>query len=118
MSRLLDFFGKTRKLACIANNEVYASGKNISESFEDLQKKKVLISSWEDLQGKNILNKNVLIRGFGDIHPFFGGPFFPNAKNVFFYDNYKYFHYYWINKNIFPGSPNIFINGHHVTRVY
>ncbi|XWV26735.1 hypothetical protein QJ857_gp0320 [Tupanvirus soda lake] len=73
---------------------------------------KVFVSAWGKLRGKEILNQNLLINGFGDIHPFANPPVFVNAKNIFLNDNHKYFHYYWINKKIFPTKPTIYLCGH------
>lgn len=74
--------------------------------------KKTLVCDWKNLQGKKILNDNILIKNFYDIHPFTNPPIFANAKNIYLSGNYKYFHYYWINKKIFPTMPRIYLDGH------
>ena len=102
MIRVPHIFSKTQKIATIiCKEEKLATNKN-----------NVLLSSWGDLRGKKILNENILICGFGDIHPFTNNPIFTNAKNIYLHNNYKYFHYYWINKTVFPTLPNIILNGH------
>jgi len=73
---------------------------------------KSLKCSWNDLKGKKILNENIFICDFPDVHPYEFPPIFPNAKNVFLEHNYKYFTYYWLNRRIFPNNPTIYLNGH------
>jgi hypothetical protein len=83
-----------------------------AEKIDCVSNPKALVCEWEDLKGKNILNKNVLIDGFGDIHPFPNPPIFEKAENIYLLNNYKYFHYYWLNKTIFPTNPIIYLRGH------
>lgn len=64
---------------------------------------------FQELAGKNIHNKNILLSGFGDIHPFNKPPKFIGAQRVFLYHNYHYFHQYWINKETFPTKPEIYL---------
>jgi hypothetical protein len=72
----------------------------------------VSFREWEHLKNTKIHNENVLIAGFGDIHPFPNPPIFDNVKRVFLHHNYKYFHYYWINNKVFPSNPTIYMYGH------
>jgi len=82
---------------------------NINSNFDINGSLKV---KWQDLQGKLIMNENILIVNFGDVHPFPKPPTFTHALNVYLYLNYKYWHYYWLNQKIFPTNPTIYLNGH------
>lgn len=72
---------------------------------------KAFVCNWADLKGKIILNKNVLIDGFNDVHPFSNPPIFEKAENIYLRNNYKYFHYYWLYKEFFPTNPLIYLRG-------
>ena len=93
------------KIAIIKDSQTFMGDK----TFNQFNKK--LYCGWHDLQNKLIHNKNVIINGFGDIHPFENPPIFINAENVFFHHNYKYFTYYWLNRKIFPRASNFYLNG-------
>lgn len=66
---------------------------------------------WIKLQGKKILNKNILIKDYGDVHPF-PGIMFPLAENIFMDGCYKNFVYYWANKFTFPNAKKLYLRSH------
>ena len=78
---------------------------------ENIDYKKSLCK-WEDLKGKKILNKNILIEGFGNIDQFPNPPLFTGAENIFLRGNHKYFYYYWLNETVFPTNPILYLDGH------
>ena len=94
---------QNRGKLCVISDSNYDPNFNIDGSLK---------IQWEDLQGKLVFNENVLIMGFGDVHPFPRPPVFTNVANVYLHANYKYWHYYWINRKIFPTNPTIYLNGH------
>jgi hypothetical protein len=56
---------------------------------------------WQDLAGKTIKNSAVVIRDYGDIHPFKNGPEF-HARIAYVIDCDKNFVYHWIKRSVFP----------------
>ena len=77
----------------------------------------IFTCKWNTLQGKRILNKNILIENFEIVRPFMltniqkNPPVFLNARNVFFTNCHSSFHFHWIRKEIFPMNPIIFLDG-------
>lgn len=101
----------------LSKNKLSETGKKICVigAFSDDSKHEhplILSTRWENLQNKRILNDNVLICHYGDVHPYPRPPIFPNVKNVYLFNNYKYWHYYWLNVNIFSNNPRIHLHGH------
>lgn len=66
---------------------------------------------WENLQGKIIKNKNVILTRYGDIHPFPNGPKF-ECENLILNNCNKNFVYYWLDKKTFPKVKNVFLGSH------
>src|SRR2546430_12300908 len=94
-----------------SKNTCWIEHKNFSYYQNNPIHSKALVCDCDDLKGKRILNENILITNFPDIHPYEFPPIFVNAKNVFMHHNYKYFTYYWLNKIIFPNNPTIYLDG-------
>ncbi len=67
--------------------------------------------NWEELKGKKINNKNVILSKYGDIHPFANGPVF-TCENLFLNHCDKNFLCYWFNKNTFPNVNTVYICSH------
>jgi len=63
---------------------------------------------WIKLRGKKILNRNILLTQYGDIHPF-PGIMFPLAENIFIDKCDKNFVYYWADKYTFPSARNLYL---------
>jgi len=73
---------------------------------------KTVLGNFEQLASIDFHNENVMLEGFGDVHPFKNPPRFPKAKTIFMESNYKYFHYYWLDRKTFPLGEKFYINGH------
>ena len=73
---------------------------------------KTVSHNFEQLNGIDFYNENVMLEGFGDIHPFRDYPRFIKAKTVFMEHDYKYFHYYWLDRKTFPIAEKFYVNGH------
>ncbi|CAH6420003.1 Hypothetical protein HVR_LOCUS1056 [uncultured virus] len=68
-------------------------------------------SLWSGLKGKTIRNSTVILKGFGDIHPFNNGPKFL-ANTLFVHNCDKNFVYYWVNKSVFPNMKKLYLMSH------
>ena len=66
---------------------------------------------WEDMKGKVITNKNVILHEYGDIHPFRNGPVF-NCENLFIHRCNENFVGYWLKNTTFPFVKTVFIGSH------
>lgn len=92
----------------------YLKPKSLLTTTKEILRIKPVTTScqWKDLSKLEIHNENVLISHFHDVHPFPNPPIFTNAKNIIMDNTYHYFHYYWINKKIFPTMPKFYIDGY------
>ena len=68
-------------------------------------------SAWENLYGKTIKNKTIVLDQFGDIHPCSNGPIF-TATDLFMLNCNKNFVYYWMNSYTFPNISTIYLASH------
>jgi hypothetical protein len=66
---------------------------------------------WGDLTGKTIKNSTIVIRNYGDIHPFKDGPEF-HAESAYIVDCDKNFVYYWVRKSVFPKLKHLYLLSH------
>lgn len=66
---------------------------------------------WTNLNNKRILNSTVILKGFGDLHPYRNGPKF-SAETVYVYNCDKNFVYYWINRSTFPNVKKLYLLSH------
>lgn len=68
-------------------------------------------TEWNDLKGKFIRNKTVILSRYGDIHPYANGPRF--LCDTLFLDGCdKNFLAYWLNRRTFPVASKIYIGSH------
>ena len=65
--------------------------------------------NWNQLQGKKILCKNILLDGFGNTPPYISGPKFPNVENIFINNCDKDFVYCWADHYTFPHANNLYL---------
>jgi len=64
-----------------------------------------------DLKGKVINNKNVILTRYGDIHPYENSPVF-NCETLFLNHCNKNFLAYWLNKKTFPNTTTVYVDSH------
>lgn len=72
----------------------------------------LLRCEWKQLLNTKIHNENILISDFPQEPPYQNPPIFDNAKIVFLDNNYEKFHYYYLNKYVFPNNPTFYVNGY------
>jgi hypothetical protein len=73
--------------------------------------KTVALTDWRSLNEKVILNNNVVLTGYGDVHPDRFGPVFMCKKLWMFHCN-KNFVYYWLDRSTFPNLQTVYLNSH------
>lgn len=65
---------------------------------------------WNDLSGKVIHNKNVVLAKYDDIH-FFNGPVFL-CEMLFLIQCDKNFAFYWLDNRTFPNLKEVYLGSH------
>jgi len=68
------------------------------------------LCDWINLQGKKILNENILIKNFDAVTIFSKQPKFINVKNLYLDSNSDQFTMHCLWKNMFPSLQNVYFN--------